>query len=123
MIYLWTMVDTMWPSIWGLFMFGLAGYAGEGYAGMKAVWLNAVGVDTVLLTLFAMVLFGAVSEVGDTEYIAKWFLTKRIFAGRPYVFLAVFYACCFVLSALVSPITELIILWPIALGLMKTLKN
>lgn len=121
MIYLWTFVDVMWPCLYGLFMFGLAGYAGEGYAGMKAVWLNAVGIDTVMITLFAMVLFGAVSEVGDTEYIAKWFLTKKIFAGRPYVFLAIFYACCFVLSALVSPITELIILWPIALGLMKTL--
>ena len=54
MIYLWTFVDVMWPCLYGLFMFGLAGYAGEGYAGMKAVWLNAVGIDTVMITLFAM---------------------------------------------------------------------
>ena len=92
----------------------------EQEGGMNAVWLNAVGNYTVLLTLFAMTLFGGVAEVGDTDYIARWFLTKKIFKHRPYVFIVVFYLCCMVLSALVSPISELIILWPIALGLMKT---
>ena len=118
MVYLWSTADTMWPSLLGLFLFGIAGYDAGGFNG---VWLNAVGNYTVLLTLFAMVLFGAVDEVGDTKYIARWFLTKKIFKGRPYVFIAVFYACCFALGALVSPITSLIILWPISLGLMNTL--
>ena len=118
MIYLWSMVEAMWPSLVGLFLFGLSGYQ-EG--GMNAVWLNAVGNYTVLLTLFAMTLFGGVAEVGDTDYIAKWFLTKKIFKHRPYVFIVIFYLCCMVLSALVSPISELIILWPIALGLMKNM--
>lgn len=117
MVYWWSAVDTMWPSLLGLFLLGVSGYGG----GMNAVWLNSVGNYTVLLTLFAMVLFGAVDEVGDTRYIAKWFLTKKLFKGRPYVFLSVFYACCFALGALVSPITSLIILWPISLGLMNTL--
>ena len=119
MVYLWSAADTMWPSLLGLFLFGISGYDAAG--GFNGVWLNAVGNYTVLLTLFAMVLFGAVDEVGDTKYIAKWFLTKKIFKGRPYVFLSVFYACCFALGALVSPITSLIILWPISLGLMSTL--
>ena len=118
MVYLWSTADTMWPSLLGLFLFGIAGYDAGGFNG---VWLNAVGNYTVLLTLFAMVLFGAVDEVGDTKYIARWFLTKKIFKGRPYVFIAVIYACCFALGALVSPITSLIILWPISLGLMNTL--
>lgn len=119
MVYLWSMVDVMWPSLLGLFLFGISGYGGEG--GFNGVWLNAMGVNTVLLTLFAMVLFGAVGEVGDTQYIAKWLLTKKLFKGRPYVFISIFYLCCAVLSALVSPISELIILWPIALGLMSTM--
>ncbi len=118
MVYLWSMVDTLWPSIFGLFMLGISGYDP---AGMNNVWLNGVGNYTVLLTLFAMTLFGAVHEVGDTMYIAKWFLTKKIFKGRPYVFISIFYVCVGVLSALLSPITALIILWPIAISLTKTL--
>ena len=118
MVYLWSAVDTLWPSMVGLFMLAISGYGGEG--GFNGVWMQAVGVYTVLLTLFAMVLFGAMDEVGDTKYIAKWFLTRKLFKGRPMVFLAVFYACCFVLSAICSPITSLIILWPIALSLMES---
>ena len=118
MVYLWSAVDTLWPSMVGLFMLAISGYGGEG--GFNGVWMQAIGVYTVLLTLFAMVLFGAMDEVGDTKYIAKWFLTRKLFKGRPMVFLAVFYACCFVLSAICSPITSLIILWPIALSLMES---
>ncbi len=118
MIYLWSFIESLWPSILGLFLFGISGYGG---GTVNAVWLNAIGNYTVLLTLLAMTLFGAMSEVGDTHYIAKWFLTRPIFKGRPWVFMVVFYLCCIVLSALVSPITSLIILWPIALGLMEVL--
>ena len=118
MVYLWSACDTLWPSLVGLFFIAISGYGGEG--GFNGVWMNAVGVNTVLLTLFCMVLFGAMDEVGDTKYIAKWFLTRKIFKGRPMVFLAVFYACCFVLAAIVSPITSLIILWPIAVTLMES---
>ena len=118
MVYLWSMVDTLWPSLFGLFMLGISGIDP---AGSNSVWLNAVGNFTVLLTLFAMTLFGAVHEVGDTQYIARWFLTKKIFKGRPFVFITIFYVCCGVLSALVSPITALIILWPIALSVANAL--
>ncbi len=118
MVYLWSMVDTLWPSIFGLFMLGISGIDP---AGLNSVWLNAVGNYTVLMVMFALVLFGAVHEVGDTMYIARWFLTKKVFKGRPFVFIAIFYVCCGVLSALLSPITSLIILWPIAISLTKTL--
>lgn len=118
MVYLWSAVDTLWPSMVGLFLLAISGYGGE--AGFNGVWMQAVGVYTVLLTLFAMVLFGAMDEVGDTKYIAKWFLTRKLFKGRPVVFIAVFYACCFVLAAICSPITSLIILWPISMSLMKS---
>ena len=122
MVYLWSTVGPLWLSLAGLFLFAVSGYGGEGSEGFNGVWLNAVGTSTVLLVLFTMVLFGALDEVGVTRYIARWFLTRRAFKGRPFVFLACFYAACFVLSALVSPITSLIILWPIAGRLMETLR-
>ena len=117
MIYMWSTIEALWPSVLGLFLFGACGIGGD--AGSNGVWLNAVGNYTVLLVMFAMILFGAVDEVGDTKYIAKWFLTRKIFKGRPWVFLAVYFACCFVISTLVSPITGLIIMWPIAMRLVQ----
>ncbi len=120
-VYLWSMVDVLWPSVLCLFMFGISGYAGEGAAAFKAVFLNSIGTDTVLISILSMILFGAFHEVGCTMYIARWFLTKEIFKGRPYVFLATWLLCCGVLSALVGPIVGIIIVWSIALGVMKAL--
>ena len=116
MVYLWSTCDTLWPSLVGLFMLALSGFD---EAGFNSTWMNAVGVYTVLLTLFAMVLFGGMDEIGDTKYIAKWFLTRKIFKGRPVVFMGVFYCCVFVISAVCQPMTALIILWPVATSLMQ----
>ena len=118
MIYLWSTVDTLWPSISGLSLLGFSGYAAGGF---NEVWGSAVGNFTVLLILFAMILFGGMHEAGVTKYIARWFLTREIFKGRPYVFIMIFYLCAAVLSAIVTPITSLIILWPIGLRVMGTL--
>ena len=90
-------------------------------AGFNSLWMNAVGNYTVLLTLFSMVLFGGMDEIGDTKYIAKWFLTRKIFKGRPVTFLAIFYLCVFAISAVCQPMTALIILWPIGITLMDTM--
>ncbi|MFP5527988.1 SLC13 family permease [Peptococcus simiae] len=119
MVYLWSMVDTLWPSVLGLLVIGFSGFAGEGPPGMIATMLNAFGNFTVILTLFAMILFGALYHVGCTNYIAHWFLTRKIITGRPYVFIASFYAACFLLAALLSPIISLLVLWPIALSIME----
>ena len=118
MVYLWSACDTLWPSLVGLFMLAVSGYDA---AGFNSLWMNAVGNYTVLLTLFSMVLFGGMDEIGDTKYIAKWFLTRKIFKGRPVTFLAIFYLCVFAISAVCQPMTALIILWPIGITLMDTM--
>ncbi|WP_283171152.1 SLC13 family permease [Curtanaerobium respiraculi] len=124
MVYLWSAVGTLWPSIFGLFMISISGIGvgDTGSAQFNNVWMTAVGTNTVLLTLFAMTLFGAVDEVGVTKYIARWLLTRKVYAGKPIAFLAVFYLCCFVLSTLVTPIAELIMLWPVAIRVVEVLE-
>ena len=114
MVYMWSAIGTLWPSLYGLFAIAISGYAGDGLAGFNAVWMNAVGVNTVLLCLFAMVLFGALDELGITKYIARFLLTRKFYAGKPIMFLSVFFFTCFVLSTLVSPIVSMIMLWPVA---------
>ncbi|MCR6544930.1 SLC13 family permease [Dehalobacterium formicoaceticum] len=122
MVYLWSAVGSLWPSLIGLVLIAISGYAGQGALGFKAVFLNAFGADVVLLTLFSMILFGAIDEAGCTKYIARWLLTRKIINGRPYSFMAVVWFTCYVISALVTPITGLILMWPITLRIMDSLK-
>ena len=118
MIYTWSTVGTLWPSLVGLFFVAISGVNANGF---NAVWMSAVGNYTVLLTLFGMCLFGAVDYYGGTLYITKWILTRKVLAGRPMVFMILFYLVCYLLAGLISPITGLIIVWPIALRIIETM--
>lgn len=121
MVYLWSTVDSIWPSILGLLLIALSGYLGTdivGYAAVKNVFLNAYGTDTVLLLALGLVLFGAVEHVGCTKYFARFFLTRKVINGRPYVFYAMVFICSYLLSGLTNPIAPLLILWPIMIDVL-----
>ena len=90
------------------------GAIGLSDAGSNDVWLQAVGSNTVLLVLFAMILFGAIDQVGDTKYIAKYILTRKVLTGRPYAYMALFFLACAVISGLLNVFIALILMWPIA---------
>ena len=119
MVYLWSALNSIWPSIFGIVLMGLSGITGaEGYAGIKLAALDAFGAETILIVMLSMILFGAIEYVGCTDYLARWFLTRKIINGRPYMFIFVFFLASFVLSGLTSPIASLLIFWPISVQFM-----
>ena len=122
MVYLWSTVDSVWPSILGLLIIALSGYLGPditGYAAVKNVFLNSFGTDTVMLLSLGLVLFGAVEYVGCTKYFARFFLTRKVINGRPYAFFAMVFMCSYALSGLTNPLAPLLILWPIMIDVLN----
>lgn len=120
MIYLWSTVEVLWPSIFGLVMVGLSGIGGD--AGFTGVVTSAIGSYMALMTLFVMILLGAVDASGGTLYIAKFILSRKIIAGRPYVFLALFLLCCWCMATLMSPVITVLLIFPIALRVVEVIK-
>ena len=59
MVYLWSTMDSIWPSMLGLLLVGISGYVPElqGYAAVKDLFLNAFGTETVLVCMFGLILF------------------------------------------------------------------
>ncbi len=123
MVYLWSALDSIWPSILGLLLIALySGYTGPevtGYNAVKQVFGAAVGSDTVICILFGMVLFGAIQQFGCTKYLARFFLTRKCFMGRPYVFLFVVFVASFFISGFTMPIASLLILWSLMIETLK----
>lgn len=115
MVYLWSTVDSIWPSILGLLVMSLVGYAP-----INQVVTEAFGSYIMLMIMLSFVYFGAIDYYGCTKYIARWFLTRKIVTGRPYIFLFVFFLCSFILSGLTDTIAPMFILWPIATGFMES---
>ena len=107
LIYLWTMVETFWPSL-------LAAVAliFTDYANINSV-VSMFGAYMPLLALFAMILYGGVGSCGLTQYIGRWFLTRKIINGRPIVFTFCMMLLVYIVSAFVDPLLALLVIWPV----------
>lgn len=122
MIYLFSTVGSIWPTLVGLLLIAFSGYLGEnyqGYAAVKQVFLEAIGSETTLVCLLGLVLFGALQYVGCTEYIAQFFLTRKFTEGRPYLFMFVFCLCPYLLSAMTTPPPILLLMFPITVSILE----
>ncbi|HBV86069.1 MAG TPA: citrate transporter [Desulfosporosinus sp.] len=115
LVYLWSFVTILWPSLLGMIALGLTDYAN-----MKQVFLASFGDQITILILFAMILFGAIQHAGVTKYISRWFLTRKMINGRPVVFSFVFMYTAYVLAALSANILPaLLLMWSILYDVLK----
>ncbi len=115
MIYLWSFVSVLWPSLLGIIALGLSDYAP-----MRKVLLSAFGDVVPVLVFFAMVLFGAIQHHKVTNYISRWFLTRRMINGRPLIFSFIFLFTTYVLAALSANILPaLLFMWAILYGVLE----
>lgn len=112
-LYLWSTVDIFWPSLVALVALGFTDYAD-----MSSV-LQAFSADVPLLMMFGMILFGAISDCGLTQYIARWFLTRRVMQGRPAVFSFVMLVAAFFISSFVETMMVMLMLWPTLVVILK----
>ena len=115
-IYLWTTCDSIWPSLMGIAFLGMSSYAP-----MNTILMNFLGDSTVVQMLFIMVLVGAVVQSGLTNYIGRWFLTRKVINGRPWVFSFMLLLGVYVLAFLSSAFAPTFLFWPILYGIFKEL--
>jgi len=114
-IYLWSFVSILWPSLLGMIALGVSGYAP-----MPTVLLKSFGDTVPVLVLFAMILFGAIQHYGVTKYISRWFLTRKVINGRPVMFSFIFIYATYVLAALSANILPaLLLMWSILYGVLE----
>lgn len=121
LVYLWSTVDLIWPSMLALLLIALSGYTGDvtGYAAMKLVLKEAFGNNTMVSLMFAMILFGGVSVVGCTKYFIRFLMTRKFMNRKPYVIIFMLMFTTFLVSALTHVISALLIMWPVGVGIME----
>lgn len=66
--------------------------------------MESFGTDTVIVLILGMVLFSALEFVGCTKYMARFFMSRKVLEGRPYV-----------IGGFTNPMASMLILWPIAI--------
>ncbi|MGL4361842.1 MAG: SLC13 family permease [Cellulosilyticaceae bacterium] len=113
-IYLWTTVDPIWPSLLGIFALGMSAYAPMGQ-----ILTNFFGDPTVVQVIFMMVFIGALVHNNITTYIGRWFLTRKIINNKPWVFTAMLLLGVYVLAATSSAFAPIFLFWPVLYGIFK----
>ncbi|MCU6760738.1 Na(+)/dicarboxylate symporter [uncultured Roseburia sp.] len=86
-LYLWLTTNTHWTCFLalGLLVMTQAMTANE-------VWAGSMGHFVVITVIAYMVLNVCLKETGVINKIAIWFVTRKFVQGRPYAFMAMFFA-------------------------------
>lgn len=77
------------------------------------VFSEAYGNSLPLILISVFMLAAYLEESGLSQYIANWFISRKIGEGRPWVFTFLICAAAYVLSAFVSLYATIVIIWSI----------
>ena len=83
MLYGWTFIGFAWPSMLCLVALGFTGYAAPGQ-----IIGSAFSHPAVLFTIFVLAFTTYCDKSGINDVMAKWCLSRRFFAGHPWMFTA-----------------------------------
>lgn len=116
LLYGWTTVGLMWPSI-----FGTLATALSGGLTIKETLIAGYGSDITILIIFIFIFAAIVEEAGVSKFIAMWFVTRKVFFGKPWAFSFILLFAAFLLSASTSTVAAIIICWGIIYRISKEL--
>ena len=107
-LYGWTFVDMMWPSLLCVLAVVLTGHGS-----VASVFQEGFGANVTTMTIFILALAAYFEKSGLTMYLANWFLSRKCNIGHPWVFTFVILLCSFVISLFTNNLVGMIITWNI----------
>lgn len=114
-LYGWCTVSMLWPSVWGIVMLGCTGFCT-----VKESFGMAFGSDIVLLVVAVFMFARYLEDSGLSNYMANWFISRKIGDGHPWVFTVLILMATYVLSAFVSIFCTIVIMWGIFYSVCET---
>lgn len=107
-LYGWCTVSLVWPGLVGIVAIGITEYCT-----VTEAFQQSFGSDIPLMVIVVYVLAAYLEECGLNQYVANWFISRKIGEGRPWVFTSLILSAAFVMSAFVSSFATVVILWMI----------
>lgn len=113
-LYLWSTVDPIWGSIISIVMVGFSSYSS-----MPATLKECFGNPTLVQSFYLMAMSGALVCYDVTAYIGRFFITRKVTNGKPW--LLTFAVClgAFFMAAFVNSFTGIFLFWPVMYGVFR----
>ena len=88
-IYGWTFLDMIWPSIFGLISLGYA-------VGMQNVLTASLGSPIIALCILTFAALTVLNESKLTDVLVRVIVSNRFAKGRPWIFVLFFFLCAYI---------------------------
>ncbi len=108
MLYGWTFVEMIWPSL-----LGMVAVCFTGVISVKDSFLQGFGADIVIITLLIFIFSEYLNQSGLNRYVAEWFISRKICIGRPWILCGILTFCAFLLSVFTYIFAAILVLWAI----------
>lgn len=93
----WSTVGLIMPSILGLIALAFT----DDFT-IKSVWAAGFGSEIVILIILFCVFSKWLENVGFTDTLVNWFLSRKCFYGKPWLFITCFFLVVFALAFFAS---------------------
>ncbi len=112
-VYLWTVVDTIWPCFISVFLLGVSGYAP-----MEQVLQMFLGNPTVVFIFFLLGWGGVLVKSQISVYLARYLMTRNFASGKPWVLTGLILITTYIV-AFIDQITVIFLMWPVLYSIFK----
>ena len=116
LLYGWTFVDQVWPSILGMIALSLTGYMS-----LNKLMAAGFGSNTIMLMWFMLLIAALVDSAGVSKFLATYFITRKPVLGKPWALITTFFFTTFIISAMTSTVPAIIVCWGILYSIIKQL--
>ena len=104
--WLWTTADLVWPSVLGLTALALSDYGTMG-----KVLASSFGNDTVVMMIFITAIVAVLDSAGLNNFIANWFLQRKLMTRGPWLFTLVWFFSVWFLAAFSNAFVAILLFW------------
>lgn len=115
LLYGWGFVGLISPSLLGLVAMGIIG----GKSTVLACWTSGFGGNVVCIIVLFSILSKWMEEIGLIKLIMNWFVSRKSLAGKPWLFIAAFFAVIFFLGFLTEAFPAILLGWACAYDLCE----
>lgn len=107
MLYGWSTLSILWPSLLGLIGMGLAG----AFPSISKAISSGFSADIFIFMLFFFILIEGLNSCGLISFITNWLLTRRIISGRPWLFATILFFIGYMLCACGQFYAAIFVVW------------
>lgn len=108
MLWGWSTIGFIWPSLLGLIAVGLTGFMS-----IQAAFAMGFSDNSTMMVFFMFVFTDYMNRTGVCRSIACWFISRKLAVGRPWVFVFMLLISAYIIGGSTSPLASTLIGWSV----------